>query len=199
MTMHRYRNHTPAVVAVSGMKNAGKTTLIANMLPLFQAAGIKTAVIKHDGHSFEADPPGTDTGRFIEAGACGTAIFDGSKYKVIKPQPLDEHALLAMFPEADLILMEGLKYSRWPKIEVVRADNYEYPVCDGDTLLAIVTDLPLVSQPVPLIGLDDTAAAVQCILQYMNHLRGETASYEPEQQSFFPDTANPAGAGYLSL
>ena len=70
------------VVAVSGVKNSGKTTLITAMLPHLTAAGLRVAVIKHDGHSFLPDSPGTDTGRHLDAGACGTAIFDGEKFKV---------------------------------------------------------------------------------------------------------------------
>ena len=52
----------PAVVAVSGVKNSGKTTLIIEMLPYLTEKGLRVAVIKHDGHSFEPDPVCTDTG-----------------------------------------------------------------------------------------------------------------------------------------
>ena len=43
----------------------------------------------------------------------------------------------------DLILIEGLKFSAWLKLEVVRSDNSSGPVCDPATLLAFVTDLPI--------------------------------------------------------
>ena len=79
MTVNR-----PVVVAVSGVKNAGKTTLIQALLPQLTEAGLTVAVIKHDGHQFDPDPPGTDTGRFMAAGAAGTAIFDGEKFKIVK-------------------------------------------------------------------------------------------------------------------
>ena len=83
-TFTNHGHHSPAVVAVSGVKNSGKTTLIAAMLPHLTAAGLKVATVKHDGHSFQADPEGTDTGIHMEAGAWGTAIFDGEKYKVVR-------------------------------------------------------------------------------------------------------------------
>ena len=85
----------PLVIAVSGVKNSGKTTLIEAMLPLLAEAGLRVAVIKHDGHCFDPDPPGTDTGRFMAAGAAGTAIFDGEKFKVVKKQPVMEDVLIA--------------------------------------------------------------------------------------------------------
>ncbi|MBO5139695.1 MAG: molybdopterin-guanine dinucleotide biosynthesis protein B, partial [Peptococcaceae bacterium] len=98
------------VIAISGVKNSGKTTLIQRILPKLTAEGLNVAVIKHDGHTFQADPVDTDTGKYIEAGAYGTAIFDGEKYKIIKHGTIDEQDLIQLFPEADVILLEGLKY-----------------------------------------------------------------------------------------
>ena len=100
------------ILAVSGVKNSGKTTLIASLLSKLKQKGLKAAVIKHDGHEFEADIPGTDTWRFGEAGACGTLVFSGTKYMMVKYQPSPEtDELIACFPEADVVLLEGFKYS----------------------------------------------------------------------------------------
>ena len=130
------------ILAVSGVKNSGKTTLIASLLPELKKKNLKTAVIKHDGHEFEADVPGTDTWKFGEAGACGTLVFSGTKYMMVKYQPAPEmNELIACFPEADIILLEGLKYSEYPKIEVIRRGNSSRSVCDPRFLLGIVTDL----------------------------------------------------------
>ena len=160
----------PVVVAVSGIKNSGKTTLITQMLPFLSAAGLRTAVIKHDGHSFQPDPPDTDTGRFMAAGALGTAIFDGEICKVIRRQAVTEEDLIDQFPEADLILLEGFKASSWPKLELVRPGNS--PVCSGDTLLALVTDLPINLPGVPRIPYGDAEQAAAVIVQYRNQTGG---------------------------
>ena len=63
----------------------------------------------------------------------------------------------------DLILVEGLKDSRYPKIEVVRGAVSRRPVCDPSTLLAIMTDVPLPDAPCPVLDLDDTSRAVALI------------------------------------
>lgn len=63
------------ILAVSGVKNSGKTTLITKILPLLKAKGLNVAVIKHDGHDFEADVPETDSWKFAKAGADSTLIF----------------------------------------------------------------------------------------------------------------------------
>ncbi len=106
------------MLAVSGEKNSGKTTLIARLLPRLVAEGLKVAVVKHDGHSFSPDVPGTDTHRFLQAGALGAAVFDGEKYMLTKLMPTDEVSLAAQYPEADLILLEGLKHSSHPKLRL---------------------------------------------------------------------------------
>lgn len=67
--------------------NAGKTTLITRLLPVLTDYGLKVATVKHDGHEFEGDVPGTDTYRHMKAGAFGTAVF----YKYAKQE---ESALL---------------------------------------------------------------------------------------------------------
>ena len=161
----------PAIAAVSGVKNSGKTALIAAMLPHLTAAGLRVAVIKHDGHRFLPESPDTDTGRFLAAGAWGTAIFDGEKYKVVRREAVDEAALIAQFPEADLILLEGFKYSAWPKLEVVRAGNSAAPVANPATLLALVTDLPLEVPGVPTLPLGDAAGAAALLIRYVKEAK----------------------------
>ncbi len=161
----------PVVVAVSGVKNSGKTTLIASMLPYLSAAGLQVAVIKHDGHRFLPDPPDTDTGRFMAAGAWGAAVFDGEKYKAVKRDVVDESALIPQFLDADLILLEGFKHSFWPKLELVRAGNSDRPVCDPATLLALVTDLPLEVPGVRVLPIGDAAGAAGVILEYVDRRR----------------------------
>ncbi len=131
----------PVILAVSGVKNAGKTTLITSLIPLLAEMGIQTAVLKHDSHGFDPDVPGTDTYRFREAGACGTAIFSEDLSMVIRHGTVTERVLANAFPDADLILLEGFKWTAYPKIEIVRGGVSDVPACSADTLIGIATDL----------------------------------------------------------
>ena len=106
----------PYIFAVCGYKNTGKTTLITKLIPVLARHGYKAAVIKHDGHDFEPDVPGTDSFRHRKAGACGTAVFSARRMMVAKEFPgITERELVQAFPEADVILLEGLKDSPYPK------------------------------------------------------------------------------------
>ena len=106
----------PVIFAVSGGKNSGKTTLIEGVVAILAQRGYSVAVIKHDGHAFEPDVAGTDTRRFYDAGASGTAVFDGKKFMLVRRAAVTEKQLFEAFPDADLILIEGLKDSDYPKL-----------------------------------------------------------------------------------
>ena len=132
----------PAVLAVSGLHNSGKTTLLEKLLPALRSRGLKVGIIKHDGHDFTPDVPGTDSYRLREAGAEGVAVFSGNRYLLTEKFRLNEQDLLALFERHgyDLVLMEGFKESGWPKIEVVRSAISKEPASLEP--LAVVGDVP---------------------------------------------------------
>lgn len=154
-------------VAVSGVKNAGKTTFLTKLIPALRELGVRTAVIKHDGHAFLPDREGTDTCRLLEAGAWGAAVFDGEKFQAVKYAAVTERDLMALYPEADLILLEGFKHSPYPKLEILRGAVSAEPVCDPATLLALVTDTPLRPAGVPVFGLEDAAGVARLLKRLM--------------------------------
>ena len=160
-------DNKPCVVAVSGVKNSGKTSLIVRLLPELIRRGLRVATVKHDGHRFEADRPDTDSFRHFEAGALGTAVFDGEKYQLVRRAAVDEHFLIKQFPEADLILLEGFKNAAWPKIEIVRAAVSEQPVCHPSARLALVTDCSLETPGCPVFALDDVAGLADFLLRFV--------------------------------
>ena len=155
------------VIAVSGVKNSGKTTLVEKLVTALVEKGIKVAVINHDGHHFEPDVPGTDSYRHRAAGGYGTAIYDGEKFMMVKTAQVTPEDLFSQFPEADLILLEGAKDSHWPKFEIVRSGNSSASVCDPATLLGLVTDLPLSLPGIPTLGLEDIDQMVSLNLSHL--------------------------------
>lgn len=126
----------PVILAISGFKNSGKTTLISRLISRLSELGYRVATIKHDGHDFEADREGSDTHCHLNAGAVGTAIFSENKYMIVNQIGISESQLFQAFDYADIILLEGFKYSNYPKIELVKKG--EKPV--GTHLLAVVLE-----------------------------------------------------------
>jgi molybdopterin-guanine dinucleotide biosynthesis adapter protein len=136
----------PAIIAVSGWKNFGKTTLITKLIGILSPQ-YKIAVIKHDGHDFEADVPGTDSYLHKQSGAVGTAVLSDNKFMVVKDWNnkekisghLDEK-IIEIFQDMDLIFLEGFKYSDYPKIEILRENRSSQPSCKPCTVIAYACD-----------------------------------------------------------
>jgi molybdopterin-guanine dinucleotide biosynthesis protein B len=106
----------PVIYAIYGYKNSGKTTLMTALIAELTRRGYRVASIKHDGHDFEPDVPGTDSYRHRRAGAYGTAVFSENRFMVTKTWDyVDETMLFSAFPEADVLLLEGFKDSSFPK------------------------------------------------------------------------------------
>ena len=74
------------IIAICGVKNSGKTTLITKLIQKFNSLGYNVATIKHDGHDFNADIEGTDSYKHKQAGAYGTAVFSRNKFLIVKEQ-----------------------------------------------------------------------------------------------------------------
>ena len=154
------------ILAVSGVKNSGKTTLLEQLIPALKARGLRVAIVKHDGHGFAADREGTDTCRLLQAGAMGAAIFDGEKFQMVKYAAVSEEDLIALYPEADLVLLEGFKWTDYPKIELVRKGNSESPVCDPETLIGLVTDTAARVPGVPTFDYSEIDALADHIVNW---------------------------------
>lgn len=159
----------PFIFAISGCKNSGKTTLITKLIPQFYKLGYKVATIKHDGHDFEADNQGTDTYKHKLAGAYGTAIFSNNKFMIVKDDKhIDEKYIINLFPEADIIILEGFKNSNYPKFEIVRKGNSTKPICNNENLISILSDIKYLNCDYKLIDLNNIDEIVREILNYMN-------------------------------
>lgn len=161
------RQKRPTVVAISGVKNSGKTTFIEKIVPMLKEKGYQLAVIKHDGHDFQADIPGTDSYRFQQAGAGSVAVFSNKQYMIIRHAANTSfEGIISLFADADIILLEGGKDTTYPKIELIRQEVSDHSVCDPSTLLAIMTNTGFQSNGVTSFDINNVAAAVSIIDDY---------------------------------
>ena len=155
----------PFLLAVCGEKNTGKTTLTERLVAALSARGFCVATIKHDGHTFDADVPGTDSYRHMAAGAYAAAVFDERKFMVVKRCTPTVDALAALFPEADLVLLEGGKSSAYPKMQMLTAEKAD-AVGNREHLVAFVSDgTPPPMDGVPCYHRDDIDAIAAAVLR----------------------------------
>ncbi len=103
---------TPAVIAISGYSGAGKTTLIASLVPALRGRGLAVGVLKHDAHGLDFDRPGKDTHRLREAGAARVEAFDSSWWFQVAPAPREPGRLFlpaGFRDDLDILVVEGGK------------------------------------------------------------------------------------------
>lgn len=154
----------PAIFCISGLKNSGKTHLTERLIHAFAEKGLTVGVIKHDGHSFECDVEGTDSDRFYRAGASATAVFSPTQsfVRVRRQMTIDE--IVGSMGDPDIIMIEGMKDSSYPKVEVIREEITDKSICDPCTLICIATDTELSVRPsCPVFDLNDTEGIAACI------------------------------------
>ena len=98
-------------------------------------------------------------------------------FRLVKQQPqISESELVEFFPEADLILLEGFKYSDYPKIEIIRKGNSMMSVCNPERLMAIATNLDAeerdtlpILEKIPFFELDNAKSIAEFILSDYFH------------------------------
>lgn len=139
----RYLQSTgrPYVFAVCGVKNSGKTTYLEKLVAALKACDIRIGVVKHDGHDFDADVPGTDSSRMYRAGADAAAVFSEGHmlFHERGRRTLDD--VLSLFAGYDLVLVEGAKASSLPKIELVRSGVSSAAVSCAEGRIGVATNI----------------------------------------------------------
>jgi len=108
------------------------------------------------------------------AGAVGTAIYSANRFMIAKDAPgATVEQMAGHFQDADLILLEGGKFSSYPKIEVVRSEISPSSVCDPATLLALCTDGNCRVEGVPVFSPTDHEGLAARIVEFMHRSCGD--------------------------
>jgi molybdopterin-guanine dinucleotide biosynthesis protein MobB len=134
---------TVPVISIVGKSQSGKTTLMEQLIAEFKERGCKVAVVKHCHGGMEIDHSGKDSWRYAQAGSDAVCISSPDKLAFIRnlDRELSIQEIMPIIgPGFDLILVEGFKKSKLPKIEVHRKDLGDDLLCSSEDLSAIVTD-----------------------------------------------------------
>ncbi len=166
------------VIGFAAFSGTGKTTLLERLLPILTHSGVRIGMIKHAHHQFDIDTPGKDSYRLRKAGATQTLIASSQRWALMTENPLEDPPKLEeLIPQLDqkhldLILVEGFKQARFPKIELHRP-SLGHPLlfpADGD-IIAIASDAPLeIGTDLPQLDLNQPEEIANFILvNYLEH------------------------------
>ncbi|HET8701531.1 MAG TPA: molybdopterin-guanine dinucleotide biosynthesis protein B [Nitrococcus sp.] len=163
------------IVGFAAWSGTGKTTLLRRIIPRLCKQGVRLAVIKHAHHGFEIDIPGKDSYEVRHAGASQVLVTSARRRALIMERALEydpclEEEIEYLDQESiDLILVEGFRHARLPKIELRRRREQPgtgTPLAPEDPcIIAIATDFPEIpDRTLPVFDLNDIESIVQFIL-----------------------------------
>jgi molybdopterin-guanine dinucleotide biosynthesis protein MobB len=163
------------VIGIVGWKNNGKTTLVVRLVEHLVGLGFKVSSIKHAHHSIDLDRPGKDSWRHREAGAKEVVLATSRRWILmhelrdeVEP-PLAE--LLTKLTPVDLVIVEGFKGTKLPKIEVHRAERATDLIAKDDPeVVAVAADVPLAGLHVPVVHIDDIPAVAAVALAHAQEI-----------------------------
>lgn len=157
------------IIGLAGWSGSGKTTLLAKLIPALIARGKKLSTLKHAHHGFDLDQPGKDSFVHRAAGASEVLISSAKRWALMselrgQPEPTLRELLTHLSP-VDLVLVEGFKRERFPKIEIHRAEVGK-PLLQGedDWIVAIASDEDLPKATVPVVDLNDIEKIADVLL-----------------------------------
>lgn len=156
------------IYGVTGWKNAGKTGLMERLVTEITGRGITVSTVKHAHHTFDVDHPGKDSHRHRVAGATEVLLASRNRFALMhelrdEDEPTLEELLSKLMP-VDLVLVEGYKRDRHPKVEAFRAETGNDLIAPADpTIRAVASDTPM-DLDRPVFDLNDTKSIADFIL-----------------------------------
>ncbi|WP_428609797.1 molybdopterin-guanine dinucleotide biosynthesis protein B [Sedimenticola sp.] len=177
------------LIGFSALSGTGKTTLLTQILPILKQHGLRIGAIKHAHHQFEIDHQKKDSYRLRKAGAEQMLVASRGRVALItelpeqQEEPTLEVLLKSLDPTClDLVLVEGFKKERFPKIELHRPSlgkRLLYP--DDPDIIAIATDDHLSTRPchIPVLNLNQPLAIADFLLDYCFHQERQPLSRLP--------------------
>ena len=159
------------IFGITGWKNSGKTHLMERLVAEFKSRSLSVSTIKNAHHGFDVDQPGKDSFRHRKAGAQEFLIASEKRWVLIHEnndelQPSLTN-LIKKMSKVDLVLVEGFKQERHPKIEVVRKARDQKLISEKDpTILAVASDVDISTEKT-CINLNDTIGIANFIGNYL--------------------------------
>lgn len=151
------------VISIVAKNGTGKTTLLEKLIAELKRRGYRVGAMKHAAHQFDIDREGKDSWRLTQAGAHTMVISSPAKIAMIKQnrnmtEPSVSDIVDTYYSDVDIVLTEGFKNNRFPKIEVYRKEHSSTIMCRGEThdptLIALASNDHL-EVDVPVLDIND--------------------------------------------
>ena len=165
------------IIGLAGWSGAGKTTLLAKVIPHIIARGKRVSTLKHAHHGFDLDQPGKDSYRHRHAGCQEVLVSSSRRWALVHElrgaQEPGFSELIERVSPCDLLLVEGFKREKVPKLEIYRASVGEALLYPQDpSIIAIAGDQHL-DVRLPQFDLNDAQAIAAFVLKHVGLHAGD--------------------------
>ncbi|MEM9330689.1 MAG: molybdopterin-guanine dinucleotide biosynthesis protein B [Pseudomonadota bacterium] len=163
--------NTPKFFGIAGWKNSGKTALVSGLVSEIASRGFTVSTLKHAHHTFDLDTSGTDSFKHREAGAREVILVSQARWAIQhelrgEQEPPFE-AIQQKFSKCDLVLVEGYKKEKFPKIEIIEPKSSQKRLwIDDKNVVALACDEPQEACHLPQFGRDQVVEISDFILKF---------------------------------
>lgn len=109
------------ILGIYGLQDAGKTTLVEQLVKALAAKGYRVSSVKHTPHRKSVDSEGKDTWRHWQAGSDPVVFSSEIETAVIKHSKMSADDIARLVDDnfhPDIIIVEGFKEGSFPKVAV---------------------------------------------------------------------------------
>ena len=131
------------IISIAGKQNAGKTTLIKDLIPKLKEHGYRVGTLKYNIRKFDIDHESKDTYKYSSSGADSVAISTQSEFVVMKKtaKPLTLQEIIeAHFSDVDVVLVEGYREDDYPRIRIIDPQDTNAVKTDSENELLLVNE-----------------------------------------------------------
>lgn len=128
------------IISIAGKQNAGKTTLIRDLIPKLKEHGYTVGTLKYNIRKFDIDHEGKDTYKYFQSGADSIALTSHDMLAVVKkvssPPRLSE-IIKTHLNDVGIVLVEGYREDDYPRIRLIDSQEIEAIKSNSDNELLL--------------------------------------------------------------
>ncbi len=145
------------IISIVGKQNAGKTTLIKDLIPKLKEQGYRVGTLKYNIRKFDIDHEGKDTYMYFHSGADSVALSSENEIAVMKKvaNPPTLHEIIEThLNDVNVVLVEGYREDDYPRIRII--DSQETKTVK----IAAVTN-----RPIKIVIINSTNENPHCLVR----------------------------------
>ncbi len=131
------------IISISGKQNAGKTTLIKDLIPKLKEQGYRVGTLKYNIRKFDIDHEGKDTYKYSNSGADSVAISTQNEFVVMKKMatPPTLHEIIETYlNDVNVVFVEGYREDDYPRIRIIDSQETKTVKKDSKNELLLIKE-----------------------------------------------------------